>query len=41
MSARAPCIDATLESPSRDAAYKTQVGIARERQIAAQIRAKL
>lgn len=32
---------ATLESPSRDAASKALVGIARERQIAAQIRAKL
>lgn len=32
---------AALESPSRDAAYKAMVGIERERQIAARIRAKL
>lgn len=32
---------AALESPSRDAASKAMVGIERERQIAAQIRAKL
>ena len=33
--------DTALESPSRDAARKALVGIERERQIAAQIRAKL
>ncbi len=33
--------DTALESPSRDAASKAMVGIERERQIAAQIRAKL
>lgn len=33
--------DAALESPSRDAASKALVDIERERQIAAQIRAKL
>ena len=32
---------AALESPPRDAAYKAMVGIERERQIAARIRAKL
>ena len=32
---------AALESPSRDAANRAVVGIERERQIAAQIRAKL
>lgn len=34
-------IDAALESPSLDAASKAMVGIARQRQIAARIRAKL
>lgn len=33
--------DVAVESPSRDAARKAMVSIARERQIAAQIRAKL
>ena len=33
--------DAALESPSRDAAHKAMVGLDRERQIAARIRAKL
>ena len=33
--------DAALESPSRDAANRAVVGLDRERQIAAQIRAKL
>lgn len=37
----ASLIDAVLESPSRDAASKAMVGIERERQIAARIRAKL